>query len=163
MRFIRQPGAYSYVNGHVLIVVERPALPNRQWVGQGLDGLHVKGGAGRQSKPAFAAVLLLAATATLQAGETADPSADQVATILSVVADQAYGEYLAGDCVTCHRASSSADGIPPIAGLPVEHLVKALVEYRLRIRDNEVMTVRAARLSDEEIAALAHHFALQKP
>src|SRR5690606_8312708 len=95
--------------------------------------------------------------------EAAEPITDQVAAILSVSADPAYGEYLAGDCVTCHRRSGAADGIPPIAGLPVEHLVKALVEYRLRIRDNEVMTVRAARLSDEEIAALAHHFASQKP
>lgn len=88
---------------------------------------------------------------------------ERVAAILSITADPAYGAYLAGDCVTCHRQSGGADGIPPIAGLPAEHTVNALVEYKLGIRDNEVMVIRVARLGDEEIAALAAHFAEQKP
>lgn len=87
--------------------------------------------------------------------------AEAVAAILAIEADPAYGAYLAGDCVTCHRQSGGSNGIPRIAGLPAEETVGALVEYRLGIRDNEVMRVRAARLSDEEIAALAAHFAAQ--
>ncbi len=110
-----------------------------------------------------ASMLLVSASGAFADANHAGAATEQTAAVLAVAADPAYGEYLAGDCVTCHRASGAADGIPPIAGLPVEHLVKALVEYRLRIRDNEVMTVRAARLSDDEIAALAHHFASQKP
>lgn len=84
----------------------------------------------------------------------------KVEAILAVEVDMAFGAYLAGDCVACHRPSAGA-GIPPIAGLPVQHIVNALVEYKLGIRDNEVMVVRTSRLSDEEIAALAAHFAAQ--
>lgn len=140
-------------------------------MGSGLSGFSdARRGRGGRPLHAFrhpvlagAALILLAAASPLHAlADTVDPGADHVAAIVSVTADPAYGEYLAGDCITCHRRSGPADGIPPIAGLPVEHFVKALVEYRLRIRDNEVMTVRASRLSDEEIAALAHHFASQK-
>lgn len=101
-------------------------------------------------------------------GETVDnhplrAEADaSVATIMAIEADEAYGAYLAGDCVTCHRPSGG-EGIPPIAGLPAEHIVNALVEYRLKIRDNEVMVVRTSRLADEEIAALAAHFSTRHP
>lgn len=77
--------------------------------------------------------------------------------ILALGGDPAYGAYLAGECVTCHRASGGA-GIPQIAGLPADYLVLALVEYRLALRDNEVMVTTAARLGDAEIAALAAHF-----
>ena len=87
--------------------------------------------------------------------------ADAITAILSLDADPAFGAYLAGDCVTCHRPSGASDGIPAIAGDPAEQTVRALVEYRLKVRDNEVMTVRAARLSDEDIAALAAYFAAQ--
>lgn len=87
--------------------------------------------------------------------------AEAVSAILAMEADPAYGAYLAGECVTCHRQSGGSDGIPPIVGLSAEEMVTALVEYRAGIRDNEVMTVRAARLADEEIAALAAHFAAQ--
>lgn len=103
-----------------------------------------------------------AGLASADSSENADVAA-RARAILAVNADRAYGDYLAGDCVACHRQSGAADGIPPIAGLPVEHLVNALVEYKLGVRTNEVMTVRTSRLGDEEIAALAAHFAAQKP
>jgi cytochrome c553 len=81
----------------------------------------------------------------------------EVSSILELSGDAAYGAYLAGECVTCHRASGGA-GIPPIAGLPAEYLVTALVEYRSGTRTNEVMVTTASRLGDAEIAALAAHF-----
>lgn len=83
----------------------------------------------------------------------------EVETILSLAGDPAYGAYLGGECVTCHRSSGAAPGIPPIAGLPRDYFVVALVEYRAGLRDNEVMRTTAARLKDDEIAALAAHFA----
>jgi cytochrome c553 len=86
----------------------------------------------------------------------------KVDTIDGLTADTAYGAYLAGDCVACHRPSAGA-GIPPIAGLPARHIINALVEYKLGIRANEVMVVRTSRLGDEEIAALAAHFSAQNP
>lgn len=121
----------------------------------------------RKGRALVAVAAWLAATVSLHADSASDepdPSVtEHVAAILAVAADPAYGAYLAGECVTCHRRSGGADGIPPITGLAADHIVKALVEYRLGLRDNEVMTVRAARLGDEEIAALAAHFATQTP
>jgi cytochrome c len=38
--------------------------------------------------------------------------------VLAMEGDPDYGEYLAGECVTCHQASGHADGIPSIVGLP---------------------------------------------
>jgi cytochrome c len=119
-------------------------------------------------RTATAAAIIVAAVAFGWSSARADSSkntdvAARVTAILAVNADRAFGEYLAGDCVACHRQSGAADGIPPIAGLPAEHLINALVEYKLGVRANEVMTVRTSRLGDEEIAALAAHFTAQKP
>jgi len=94
------------------------------------------------------------------AGQTsADNIEAEVEAILAISADPAYGAYLGGECATCHRASGAAPGIPQIAGLPRDHFVLALVEYRAGLRDNDVMRTTAARLKDDEIAALAAHFA----
>lgn len=113
-------------------------------------------------------LLGLAVFGALAAGSGADATkraeADALnAAILSHPADADYGAYLASECVTCHRASGRSDGIPPIAGLPAGYLVNALVEYRVGIRDNDVMAMRAAALGDAEIAALAAHFSAQRP
>lgn len=100
------------------------------------------------------------ALATHAHAETSDPALlAEAETIAAIAGDPAYGQYLGGECVTCHRQSGAAPGIPPIAGLPKDHFVLALVEYRAGARDNEVMVTTARRLSDEEIAALAAHFA----
>lgn len=82
-----------------------------------------------------------------------------VTRILSIDGDPAFGEYLAGECVTCHQQSGEGASIPPIRGLPADYTVQALVEYKLGARDNNVMKLMAARLGDEEIAALAAYFA----
>lgn len=82
-----------------------------------------------------------------------------VTRILAVDGDPAYGEYLGGECVTCHQVSGAASGIPPIRGLPVDYSVQAMVEYKLGARPNPVMKLMTARLSDEEIAALAVYIA----
>jgi cytochrome c553 len=86
----------------------------------------------------------------------------QVTRILSDAGDPAFGAYLGGECATCHQQSGNSDGIPPIAGLPADYTVQALVEYRLGIRTNEVMQLMAKRLADEEIAALAAYFAQEE-
>lgn len=82
-----------------------------------------------------------------------------VTRILAIDGDPAYGEYLGGECVTCHQASGASNGIPSIRGLPVDYTVQAMVEYKLGARDNPVMKLMTARLSDEEIAALAVYIA----
>jgi cytochrome c len=81
-----------------------------------------------------------------------------VARVLAITGDKEYGEYLAGDCVTCHQNSGTTEGIVPIAGLPKDYVIKALFEYRLSIRKNDAMKIRVSRMSDDEIAALAAYF-----
>lgn len=79
--------------------------------------------------------------------------------ILSIVGDPAYGEYLASECQTCHRADNSNEGIPGINGWAIEDFVYALHEYKQKLRENPVMQMMAGSLGDEEIAALASYFA----
>ncbi len=106
--------------------------------------------------PLFGLLAILSGAGS--AAADAEPAvAGDVETILAITGDPAYGAYLAGECVTCHRASGGA-GIPQIAGLPADYFVTALVEYRSGLRDNEVMVTTASRLGDAEIAALAAHF-----
>lgn len=78
--------------------------------------------------------------------------------VLQMEGDPEYGEYLAGECVTCHQATGHADGIPSIVGVPKEYFIRALFEYKNNIRSNEVMKLRVANLTNEEIAALAAYF-----
>ncbi|MCI5076534.1 c-type cytochrome [Oricola sp.] len=83
--------------------------------------------------------------------------------VLAMEGDPDYGEYLAGECVTCHQASGHADGIPSIVGLPRDYFITALFEYKTNVRRNEVMKLRVANLANEEIAALAAYFAGLEP
>ena len=105
------------------------------------------------------------------------PAADQVAgdaspdglvrgfadIVLQMEGDPEYGEYLAGECVTCHQATGHAEGIPSIVGLPKDYFVKSLFEYRTNVRSNEVMKLRVANLANDEIAALAAYFSSLDP
>ena len=113
----------------------------------------------------------------LESATSADPNADVedaasvletgapsfAETILKIESDIEYGEYLAGDCVTCHQVSGRADGIPSIVGIPKDYFVRAIVEYRTNVRRNEVMKSRVQNLADEEIAHLAAYFASLEP
>lgn len=83
--------------------------------------------------------------------------------VLQMEGDPEYGEYLAGECVTCHQATGHADGIPSIVGLPKDYFVKSMFEYRTNVRSNEVMKLRVANLANEEIAALAAYFSSLDP
>jgi cytochrome c553 len=73
--------------------------------------------------------------------------------------DVAYGEYLASECMTCHREAPDQRAIPPIAGLPRESFVDALRAYRAGRRINPVMKNVARSLDDRQIEALAAYFA----
>lgn len=69
-----------------------------------------------------------------------------------------YGAYLAGECTTCHRLDGASDGIPPIAGWPVDAFVTVLKSYRDGAQENQAMLSVARGLSDEDIEALAVFF-----
>ena len=79
--------------------------------------------------------------------------ADQIAK-----ADIGYGEYLAGECLTCHRKSGT--GIPQINGIEAETFVTIMKAYRSKELDNKVMQMMAGRLDDEQITSLAAYFSL---
>jgi cytochrome c len=80
------------------------------------------------------------------------------ASILALVGDPEYGEYLASDCQTCHQTSGANDDIPGISGWPTEDFVVAMHAYKQKLRPHPVMQMMAGRLSDDEIAALAAYF-----
>lgn len=99
---------------------------------------------------AFWAVLVLSFGAVYQARADAG-LAEQIAK-----ADMGYGEYLAGECVTCHRNQSA--GIPNINGLDAEKFVTIMRAYRSKELENKVMQMMAGRLNDEQIISLAAYF-----
>lgn len=83
--------------------------------------------------------------------------------LLDMEGDPEYGEYLAGECVTCHQQSGQVSGIPSIVGLPQDYFIRSLFEYKSNVRSNEVMKLRVINLSNEEIAALAAYFSSLEP
>jgi cytochrome c len=78
--------------------------------------------------------------------------------ILAIQGDPEYGEYLSSECVSCHRADGSAEGIPSITRWPEQDFVVAMHAYKEKLRPHPVMQMMAGRLSNEEIAALAAYF-----
>lgn len=80
------------------------------------------------------------------------------ADILAIVGDPAYGEYLSGECTSCHLINGSDSGIPPITNWPNTSFVTAMHAYKQGEREHPVMQMMAARLSNEEIAGLAAYF-----
>lgn len=78
--------------------------------------------------------------------------------ILAIVGDPAYGEYLSGECTSCHQANGSTAGVPSITQWPTDDFVTAMHAYKDKARENPVMQMMAGRLSNEEIAALAAYF-----
>jgi cytochrome c553 len=81
-----------------------------------------------------------------------------------ITGDKALGEYLSGECVTCHQLNGKAVGaIPPIVGVDGDSFVALMLAYKTKQRDNQVMQTIAAKLSDEEISALAAYFESIKP
>ncbi len=78
--------------------------------------------------------------------------------ILAIQGDPEYGEYLSSECVSCHQVDGTGDGIPSITRWPEEDFVVAMHAYKHKLRPHPVMQMMAARLSNEEIAALAAYF-----
>jgi cytochrome subunit of sulfide dehydrogenase len=71
--------------------------------------------------------------------------------------------YLAGTCMTCHRAGDQGSAIPNLAGRDVADLVAALQAYRTGARQDAIMHAVAASLSDAESIDVAAYFARQEP
>ena len=78
-------------------------------------------------------------------------------------ADISYGEYLAGECVTCHRQTDDTQGIPSILGLDREAFYFIINAYKTGEIEHPVMHMIAKRLDDEQIASLAIYYESIKP
>ena len=79
-------------------------------------------------------------------------------TLLALEGDIEYGEYLSGECKACHKSYSENASIPTIENKPNREIKIALFAFREGYRENEAMQMIAKRLTNEEIAALAHYF-----
>lgn len=108
----------------------------------------------RESFLAFFGILLVLIPAVLQAADAGERCLDPIV----VTGDRDYGAHLAGECVTCHRATGAAQGIPPITGWAPAEFMSALQAYRCGTRQHKVMQMVAGQLGDAEIAALASYF-----
>ena len=75
----------------------------------------------------------------------------------------AYGQYLSGECVTCHQLSGADKGIPSIVGWDVEPFAAVMNAYKNKELENKVMITIAGALSEDEIAALGAYFATIQP
>ncbi len=117
---------------------------------------------GRRTAFGLSAVLAFTLV-SLSPSVWAESQQDKFTKILSL-ADPAYGEYLAGQCVTCHAPKGAAEGIPLIHGLPDVYLVQTMLEYKSGSegRTNPAMVNIAKNLSDEEIGSLAKYFSDQE-
>ena len=74
-------------------------------------------------------------------------------------ADFGYGEYLSGECVTCHSQKGVNKGIPAINGLNAEVFATIMHAYKSGDMKHPVMQMVAGRLDGEQIASLAVYFA----
>ena len=95
-----------------------------------------------------------------EAEPTARPSMPALSPeVLALKGDRDWGEYLSAECLTCHKRDGADEGIPGIVQWPEEDFVIAMHAYKQGLRPHPVMQMMAARLSNEEIAALAAYFA----
>ena len=62
-----------------------------------------------------------------------------------------------------NRVIGRDNGIPPVVGLDENRIVQSMRAYRSGERTSQIMHVVAAALSPEEIAAIAHYLAGQRP
>ena len=74
--------------------------------------------------------------------------------------DIEFGRYLAAECLTCHRTAIAGGAIPNIFGMAEARFIVLIKAYRDKQLPNPVMQNVASRLKDDEIAALAHFFAV---
>ena len=116
--------------------------------------------------PAHRALLLdwLMSDPTGKVAELADANYSgnsDVQEVLAIAGDTEYGEYLAGECLTCHQIEDNSGSVPQIHNLTPDYFVNALLEYQKGARSNSVMQSISGALGPEEIAALSTVFSLR--
>jgi cytochrome c553 len=69
-----------------------------------------------------------------------------------------YGEYLSGECTSCHKLDGSGDGIPSIVGWEPDLFIGTMKLFKSGERENPAMVSVAKSLDDEQLKALAYFF-----
>jgi cytochrome c553 len=109
---------------------------------------------------------LLLATLSSHAGRRKALASALAALLLATSPGHAAGTVAAGkqkamQCQTCHGLDglSKLPDAPNIGGQPESYLAKGLKEFRSGVRQNEMMSIVAKGLSDQDIADLAAYYA----
>ena len=78
--------------------------------------------------------------------------------------DDARARQLASACAICHGTDGRSDGkvLPPLAGMPRDHIATQMCAFRDAQRPATVMHQVAKGYTDEQIDTLAAWFAAQK-
>lgn len=77
--------------------------------------------------------------------------------------DAAAGMTLAKKCTACHGENGEGKKKnPPIAGMAESNFIQTMADYRAGTKENKSMNRSAKKLSDEDIANLAAHYASLK-
>lgn len=78
--------------------------------------------------------------------------------------DAAAGKEKSTVCAACHGAdgNSPTPMFPKLAGQHEDYLVRALTDYKLKNRKNDIMAGQVEALSTQDIADLAAYFSSQK-
>lgn len=69
-----------------------------------------------------------------------------------------YGAHLSSECTTCHRSVYTENAAPSLDGQTSVEIVNKLASFKSGQRANAVMQNIAARLTEDEIEALAAHY-----
>lgn len=101
-------------------------------------------------------VVVLAAM-SVPISATSDDIDATVERISALPVDADYGEYLAGECLTCHGVEQN-EAVPRISGADKTHFISELIKFQNGTRDNPTMSSIAKALGEEEIASLAEYF-----
>lgn len=73
------------------------------------------------------------------------------------------GQAMVQNCYVCHGPGGKTDGaIAPLAGLPRDHVVRTLTEFKTDRRPGTIMNRIAKSYSDEQIALIADFIATLK-
>jgi cytochrome c553 len=86
------------------------------------------------------------------------------ATLGAQAQDTARARQLASACAICHGTDGRSDSkvLPPLAGMPRDHIAAQMRAFREGQRPATVMHQIAKGYTDEQIDALAAFFAVQK-
>ena len=74
-----------------------------------------------------------------------------------------YGDYLAAECMSCHKIDWEYSGIPFIFKLEEDYFIHQMRAYQTGAKDNAAMASVARSLDDEMIQALAVYLKQQDP